>query len=145
MAGTAGKDAIVKTHTSFHTDTTGYATVGEVQSVTDEEGIDLFDVSAIGETDWRKRMQGLGDATVTMTVVRDASDTGQDNIRASMDSGQIVYVAILYDGTNGYQWPMFLESRSHDVSRDGALTESYTLRFSAVVGTLVAPDAVGTP
>lgn len=145
MAGNAGKDVVAKSHTSFHTDTTGYATIGEVQSITDEEGIDLFDVTALGETSWRKRMQGLGDATVTMTVVRDASDTGQDNIRASMDSGQLVYIAVLYDGTNGYQWPCFLESRSHEMGKDGAVTESYTLRFSAEVGTCVAPDAVGTP
>ncbi len=127
---TAGYNAIVRSATSYNADgATGYTAI-DALSVSFSPGVDLLDITALDDGQFRKRIQGLKDCEVSITCdwVIAASSTGQANLRDSYDDDQQVYVSFFPEGgTDGYVSAFRCTGYPMDVSVDGKVSVTYNL------------------
>jgi len=143
---TAGHTSVVKATDTYNADaSTGYNAV-EVLSASFAPGVDLLDVTALTDGQFRKRIQGLKDLEMSLTCdfIVAGSSSGQSDIRDSYDDDQQVYMVFLPDGTNGYHVPMVCEGYGIDVEVEGKVGVTYTLRLN-VDSNLAGIIDVGSP
>lgn len=85
--------------------------------------------TAIESTDYkgdqfRTRLMGLRDVSISMSGQMELSDSPQNLIRSSYASGATIYITVLDDGTNGFTFPCLVESYEKGGGVDDAATFS---------------------
>jgi predicted secreted protein len=81
-----------------------YSQVQGVKSITHTLNGTMVDDSEMG-VNWNQRIQGLKDCKVSFTGGRRSADTnGQEIIKTAFLNDTDLYVQVLWDGTNGYQF-----------------------------------------
>jgi predicted secreted protein len=103
-----------------------YSTVGGMTSAAINISRTSLDVTEFGD-DAMDRIVGLFDNPVPLSGHYDASDAGQDIIRAALFSGNTVKMRVLFDGTNGYTVDVKVTGEETSTSPDGTVETSYTL------------------
>lgn len=86
------------------------------------ETTDFLDTSGA-----KTRIAGLLDASGTLSGDYEQSDAPQALLRTSYASGATVYITLLADGTNGFTYPMLVESYDVKASVDGIVEFSASL------------------
>lgn len=71
---------------------------------------DVLDATDTKDGDQRTKILGLKDGSGSLGGDWEPTDTIQQLLMTSHDSGAIVYITDLPDGTNGFTYPMLVES-----------------------------------
>jgi len=91
---------------------------------------DLADVTALNDSNARRRFALLKDGSITVSGDYEPGDTsGQNRVRTQFDAGAGVYVRIRWDGTNGHKVLCKVESSEISGARDAVISWSATLQF----------------
>lgn len=75
----------------------------------------------------RTRMLGLKDASGTLGGDLLLADGVQDLLRAAHEDGSTIYITDLPDGTNGYTYPMLVESIDEGGGIDDLIAATFNL------------------
>lgn len=130
MAATASFNGICRIGTSATpTDNADVRTVSP--NITDA----LHEVSVLGDG-WLDRIAGQLDSGVSVSGPADYANTAQNAIRTAAllntTAGRTMYVRVLGDGTNGFEYQTLLASYSESVNVDGVL--EFTAEFAGAAG-----------
>lgn len=101
--------------------------VTKVISVDITDAADMLDTSSIGAGQYKTSIQGMKQVNMTIQVNYDPSDTGQSALRSRYGDGAIVFVEVLYDGTNGHYWQFRVTEVSTPVAAGDLVTQTFTL------------------
>lgn len=71
---------------------------------------DVLDTTDTKDGDQRTKILGLKDGSGSLGGDWEPTDTIQQLLMSSHDSGAVVYITDLPDGTNGFTYPMLVES-----------------------------------
>lgn len=71
---------------------------------------DVLDTTDFKDGDQRTKLLGLKDGSGNISGDWETADAKQALLLSSHDSGALVYVTILDDGTNGFTYPCLVES-----------------------------------
>lgn len=120
----AGKNLVVR----IATDASGpFSTVGSLKEASISQSGNNQDVSTFG-SDWMVRIQGLRDASYSLSGYYDAADAaGQVAIRSAWLNDTPVFVQFLPDGSTGFQQEVKVSTYEVSASVDGAQEVSIEL------------------
>lgn len=124
-----GKSVVVQ----VSTDDITYNTVAEINDYSSPFDADNIDVTVFGE-DFIKRIQGLKDATWSLSGFYDQADTnGQIAIRSAWLNDSDLYIQVLPDGTNGFKQKVKVSSFETSAAVDGAVEVSIDLEGTETI------------
>lgn len=132
MAGTAGFSGIVRAGTTA----TPTDNVGGCNSVSENIAKAILEVTEFGDTHI-DRITGLLDSGCSIGGHANYSDTAQNAIRAAVISGVDIYVRILGDGTNGFEFRTKVASYSEQNAPDSTIT--FTAEFQGIAAPTTVP------
>lgn len=102
-----------------------WTAVGGVKSCSLDQAYAELDTTPLGGTGDKKRILGLLDKPVSLSVDYDEADAGQVILRASARTGY--FIKILPDGTNGISFPMHVVKKGFSQDPNGIVTQAFTL------------------
>lgn len=132
MATTLGGSAVVQVSTND----SSYSTVA-CNSVSLNVPREYADVSKMGDTG-KRQMSGLRDFSGSISGPLDWNDAGQGAIKTAVDAGNLLWVKVLSDGTNGYKCKCALKFKVD--SKFGSQANEVSFDFEQADG--AAPVAV---
>jgi hypothetical protein len=91
---------------------------------------DVLDTTDTKDGDQRTKLLGLKDGTGSISGDWEHGDAAQALLLSSHDSGAVVYVTDLPDGTNGFTYPCLVESVETGGQVDGLVSRSFSLTQS---------------
>lgn len=119
-----GTDALVSVATTTGGTYTAIDGISGYKTSRKGNNIDITILTA----EFIKRMQGLKDATHSLSGFREPADTlGQNVILAAWTDNTELHFKALADGTNGFKQKVVVESFDDDVSADGTVELSIEL------------------
>jgi len=135
---TAGHSGVVKTGTSSSPSTVA---VG-IKTATLDQSADLFDATALSDGQFRKRIQGLKDCQIDVSgdFAGDTANGWADIINSVHDDTDL-FVQVLPDGTNGYEWQVCASEYTIDFDASDVISASASLLANDSGG----PADVGSP
>lgn len=126
---TSGRNTVVQ----VSTDGTNFNTVAEINDGTATIEGDNQDITVFGSS-FVKRIQGLKDASYSLSGFRDAGDTtGQEAILDALLNDTALHVKFLGDGTNGFQQEVKVASFEESSSADGSVEVSIELEGTGTI------------
>ena len=135
MAATAAFNGIVRAGTSA-TPTDNI----DARSVSPNISKALHDISVFGDSHI-DRIAGQLDSGVSVSGPADYANTAQNAIRtaalATTTAGSTIYVRVLGDGTNGFEFQCLVGSYNESVNVDGVL--EFTAEFSGIAAPTTVP------
>lgn len=70
----------------------------------------VIETSDYASAEFKTRIMGLRDATISLSGQLELSDTAQALLRTNYAAGTTTHITILYDGTNGFTFPCVISS-----------------------------------
>ena len=132
----AGKNLVVKVGTSA---TGPFNTVQDLKEASISQSGNNQDVSTFG-SDWIRRIQGLKDASYSLSGYYDGADaSGQVALRSAWLNDSPVFVQFLPDGSTGFQQEVKVSTYEVSASVEGAQEVSIELEGN---GPITAVPAV---
>jgi predicted secreted protein len=126
----SGKNMVVKVATAA---AGTYSTVAEIKEASMSQAGNNQDVSTF-DSDWIVRMQGLKDATYSLSGFYNSTDTnGQVAIRNSWLNDTPLFVQFLPNGTAGFRQEVRVSSYEVSASADGAQEVSIELEGAGAI------------
>lgn len=136
---TAGRNLVVKLGT---TATGTFTTIADLKEASISQAGNNQDVSTF-DSDWTRRIQGLKDATYSLSGYYNGADTaGQGALRGSWLNDSPVFVQFLPDGTTGFQQEVKVSTFEVSAAVDGAQEVSIELEGNGPITAVPAAPAV---
>jgi len=109
------------------TDGAAWTTIDELNNASMNCDGENIDITKFGD-DYRARIQGIKDASYSLSGFWDKDDTnGQVAIRAAWSGNSAIYIQVLVDGTNGWYQQCRVSSFNITMAPDGAVEVSMDL------------------
>jgi len=118
--------AAYNTVVSISTDDVTYHNITDIKSFAGPLTAADLDVTSFGDGQWKRRIQGLKEIMIKLDGQWDTA-TAQVDIRDAFDSGDDVYVKVLFDGTNGYKVACMVTDYEAAAAVDGLVTFTASL------------------
>ncbi len=107
----------------------GVSTASLINDATFAINGEIVDISAFGEQGFRRTLQNLIDADITISGFYDPDDTdGQVALRSAVLNQDSVNVSVLPDGTSGFSCDAFVESFEVTTGVEGAVEVSISMQ-----------------
>ena len=127
----AGHALLFEVSASVHP--TGSTEVDGIKSVSFGPSRDMLEETDFSDSSGaHKRFAGLKDGAISVSGDYEAADTGQALIRTSYDTGALLHVQFMWEGTTGQQVPCRVESYEIGADFDGNVTFSASMTFNDV-------------
>lgn len=125
---------------SVSTDGTNFDSINGIKNISLSDGADMIEITDFADSNLKRRIRALRDYSASMDGELEVASNGYKKVRQTFEQGNVLYVKILFDGTNGLTLTMLVESIERSASVDGAVQVSISLQHEGSV----APTEVGT-